>query len=120
MLLAAWLAHGALLLWLPFALPDAEPSSDARVHVLKLVAVAALGLLMSCVWLGWYIAVSLEFNGHYSEAGGAAMIEEYKEFVRIRLTKDSLKAYVIGIDQPLSKGSDLKVKIIDVFELRPS
>jgi hypothetical protein len=75
---------------------------------------------MSCVWLGWYIAVSLEFNGHYSEAGGAAMIEEYKEFVRIRLTKDSLKAYVIGIDQPLSKGSDLKVKIIDVFELRPS
>ena len=120
LLLAAWLAHGALLLWLPFALPDAEPSSDARVHVLKLVAVAALGLLMSCVWLGWYIAVSLEFNGHYSEAGGAAMIEEYKEFVRIRLTKDSLKAYVIGIDQPLSKGSDLKVKIIDVFELRPS
>lgn len=120
LLLMVWLAHGALLLWLPFALRDTDPSSDARVHVLKFVVAALLGGLMSCVWLGWYLAVSLEFNGHYSEAGGAARIEEYKEFIRIRLTEDSLKAYVIGIDKPLSNGPGLKVKIIDVFELRPS
>lgn len=118
LLLAAWLAHGALVLWLPFALRDAEPSGDPRVHLLKLAVVALLGGLMSCVWLGWYMAVSLEFNGHYSEAGGAARIEEYKEFIRIRLTTDTLTAYVIGIDQPLSNGADLKVKIIDVFQLR--
>jgi len=117
LLLAVWLGHGALLLWLPFALPDPEPSD---LHVLKILVAALLGALMSCVWLGWYLAVSLEFNGHYSEAGGAARIEEYKEFIRIRLAQDSLKAYVIGIDKPLSNGAALKMKIIDVFELRSS
>lgn len=120
LLLAAWLAHGALLLWLPFALRDSEPSSDARVHVLRLVVAALLGGLMSCLWLGWYLAVSLEFNGHYSEAGGAARIEEYKEFMRIRLTKDGLTAYVIGVDKPLTEGKHLKPKIVDVFELKLS
>jgi hypothetical protein len=119
LLLGAWFAHGALVLWLPFALRDAQPSSDADVQVLKLVVAALLGGLMSCVWLGWYMAVSLEFNGHYSDAGGAARIEEFKEFIRIRLTKDSVTAYVIGIDEPLSNGADLKMKIIDVFQLRP-
>lgn len=75
---------------------------------------------MSCIWLGWYLAVSLEFNGHYSEAGGAARIEEYKEFMRIRLTKDGLTVYVIGVDKPLTEGKHLKPKIIDVFELKVS
>jgi hypothetical protein len=120
MLLAVWLAQGALLLWLPFALRDSEPSSDARVHVLRLLVAALLGGLMSCIWLGWYLAVSLEFNGHYSEAGGAARIEEYKEFMRIRLTKDGLTAYVIGVDKPLTEGKHLKPKIIDLFELKVS
>jgi hypothetical protein len=120
LLLGAWLVHGALLLWLPFVLREPSPSSDDRVHALRLVVAALLGGLMSCIWLGWYLAVSLEFNGHYSEAGGAARIEEYKEFMRIRLTKDSLRAYVIGVDRPLSKGADLKVEIVDVFELKPS
>ena len=120
LLLAMWLADGGLLLWLPFALPETNPSMSARVHLLKLLVAGLLGGLMSCIWLGWYLAVSLEFNGHYSEAGGAARIEEYKQFIRIRLTKDNLKVYVIGVDQPLTRGADLKARIIDVFELRPS
>ena len=120
LLLVAWLAHGVLVLWLPFALREAAFSTDAQAHVLKLVVAALLGGLMSCVWLGWYMAVSLEFNGHYSEAGGAARIEEYKEFVRIRLTKNTLTAYVVAVDQPLSNGADLKMKIVDVFQLRAS
>jgi hypothetical protein len=120
LLVAIWLAEGALLLWLPFLLPDQSSSSDARVHVFKIIVAALLGGLLSCVWLGWYLAVSLEFNGHYSEAGGAARIEEYKEFIRIRLAKDSLKAYVIGIDKPRPNGKTLKPKLIDVFELTPS
>jgi hypothetical protein len=76
-----------------------------------------VGALMSCVWFGWYLAISLGFNGHNNEAGGAARIEDYKEFVRIRLTKNSLTAYVIGVDVPEIKGGQLKPKLIDVFTL---
>lgn len=84
---------------------DAEPSNDAGVHLLKLAVAALLVGLVSCVWLGWYMTVSLEFNGHYSEAGGAARIEEYKEFIRIRLSKDSLTVYAGLRDLcPLSNG----------------
>lgn len=77
-----------------------------------------VGALMSCVWFGWYLAISLGFNGHNNEAGGAARIEEYKEFVRIRLTKDSLTAYVIAVDTPKIKGRELQPRLIDVFTLR--
>ncbi|HKS26835.1 MAG TPA: hypothetical protein VJS44_03405 [Pyrinomonadaceae bacterium] len=76
-----------------------------------------VGALMSCVWFGWYLAISLAFNGHNNEAGGAARIEDYKQFVRVRLTKNSLTAYVIAVDKPEIKGSRLRPKLIDVFTL---
>ncbi len=56
-------------------------------------------------------------QGHNNEAGGAARIEEYKEFVRIRLTDKGLTAYVIGIDKPEYDGANLKPRIVDTFEL---
>lgn len=82
-----------------------------------LVAVL-LGALMSCVTLGWYFAVSLAFNGHNEQAGGAARIERFKEFMRIRLTASGLTAYVIGIDKPEMNGKNLRPRIIDVFDLK--
>lgn len=74
--------------------------------------------LMSCVWLGWYFAVSLAFQGHSNEAGSTAQIENYKQFIRFRITKNSLTGYVIGIDEPKEHGSELKPRIVDVFTLR--
>lgn len=75
------------------------------------------GAAMSCVWFGWYLAVCLGFNGHNNEAGGAARIENYKEFIRFRLTKDSLTGYVIAVKVPQIDGQKLEPKIIDVFRL---
>lgn len=79
---------------------------------------ALLGALYSCVWFAWYLAVSLAFNGHNNEAGGAGRVEEYKEFIRIRLTRDDLTAFVIGFDQPKTHGENLQLKLIDFFRLR--
>jgi hypothetical protein len=61
--------------------------------------------------------VCLEFNGHNNEAGGAARIERFKQFIRFRLTEDDLTGYVIAIDEPKTKGRLLAPRVIDVFRL---
>ncbi len=85
-----------------------------------------VGAVMSCVWLGWYFAVSLVFDGHANEAGSTARTEDYKQFIRFRVTKDTLTGFVIGIDFPHApkdkndprNGSTLKPRLIDVFTLK--
>jgi hypothetical protein len=84
-----------------------------------------IGAVMSCVWLGWYFAVSLVFDGHANEAGSTARTEDYKHFIRFRLTEDSLTGFVIGIDFPRAPqndsepdGSANKPRLIDVFTLK--
>ena len=75
------------------------------------------GAFLSCTWLGWYFGVCLGFNGHNNEAGGAARIEKFKQIVRIRLTKDSLTGYVIGVKDPQRCGKLLHPFLIDIFHL---
>lgn len=77
-----------------------------------------VGMLMSCIWLGWYLAVSLSFNAHNNEAGGAGRIEKFKEFIRFRLTEKEITGYVIAIDEPVEDGSKLRPHLIDVFTLK--
>jgi hypothetical protein len=86
--------------------------------VLAPIALASVfGGLLSCVWVGWYFAVCLGFNGHYNEAGGAARIERFKQFIRFRLTENDLTGYVIAVDEPQKQGRLLSPKVIDVFRL---
>jgi hypothetical protein len=70
--------------------------------ILVYIAAGLVGLVMTCVTFGWYLAVSLAFNGHNNEAGGAARIESFKGFIRINITPKALTAYVIGFDKPQS------------------
>jgi len=74
---------------------------------------------MSCVSFGWYLAVALAFGGHVNEAGGAARLEEFKQLIRFRLTKDGLTGFVIAIDEPKMDGTQLEPRIIDVFTITP-
>ena len=82
---------------------------------------AVIGALMSCVLFGWYLAVSLAFNGHNNEAGGAARIEGFKQLIRFRINRHGLTGFVIAIDEPnTSAGTgQLKPRLIDVFRLSP-
>ena len=75
------------------------------------------GAFLSCVWVSWYFAVCLGFNGHNNEVGGAARIEHFKQFIRFRLTENDLTGYVIAIDEPKTEGRSLTPKVIDVFRL---
>jgi hypothetical protein len=128
-LLIAWAVHGLAQLSVPWIfrgplyaeLIMVQPFMD-RPWLLSLIMgliVGILGMLMTCVWFGWYLVVSLAFQGHNNEAGGAARIEAFKQFIRFRLTKNELTGYVIGIDRPQNDGSTLTPKIIDVFTIRP-
>lgn len=152
-LVAAWVGYGALMLalpplvykWLaswspsklktilfwphPFGLDSSFASYEwwgtflGFWQLVPLALACVFGLVFSCIWVGWYFAVCLRFNGHNNETGGAARIENYKQFIRIRLRENDLTAYVIAVDTPREKGSDMHgdVRIVDVFQLtRPA
>ena len=113
-LLGLWLACGLGLLVL--ALWQREPQTLGAASFLLALG---LGAILSCTWFGWYLAVSLCFDGHNNEAGGGARIEQFKQLIRFRLTRESLTGYVIAIDEPRKDGSKLEPCVIDVFEVRP-
>lgn len=136
-----WLVYGSVMLTLPWSvawilnqlnqpLTPVFYGATGWTGLWAAVIAGVAGAIISCLWTGWYFAICLGFNGHNSETGGAARIEEFKQFIRFRLTPDSITGYVIGIDD-VSKvgdvdsnghtidGSDLDFKLIDVFHLVP-
>lgn len=68
-----------------------------------------------------YLAVSLAFNGHNNEAGGAARIEGFKQLIRFRINRDGLTGFVIAIDKPNTIGGKghLEPRLVDVFKVHP-
>ncbi|HZI88809.1 MAG TPA: MFS transporter [Pyrinomonadaceae bacterium] len=118
---AEWLkSFQAYEWWAPYnALVANEPVSGWWGIVPAALA-GLVGAAMCCVWFGWYLGVSSLYNSHYNEAGGAARIEKFKQFVRIRLTPDTLTGYVIAVDSPREDGKQLEPKLIDVFHIKAS
>ena len=118
LLIASWLLYGATLIYLPIKLSDATARLPVGwLKVPFLLVAGMIGAIMICVWLGWYFAIAFVFNGHHEEAGGAARIEKFKQFIRFRLMPDGLTGFVIGINEPAVNGSQLTPKLIDVFHL---
>ncbi len=133
-LAALWLVFGIVLLYAPFMLPAGQvfrqSVSDLLINylpflntsyfppVVACILAGLVGLVMSCVTFGWYLAVSLAFNGHNNEAGGAARIESFKGFIRIHITAQALTAYVIGFEKPAIDGENLRLRIIDTFQIK--
>ncbi len=133
LLFATWVAHGALLLLLPWLtwrlfgtgggefidhqglLPGTY--NEGWWGLLPALLAGLLGAVLCCIWLGWYFAVSLTFHGHNNEIAGAARIERFKQFVRVRVNKDGLTGYVIAIDYPKRNGKDLRPRLVDVFHI---
>ena len=77
-----------------------------------LVTVAA-----NMIFIGWYLAIAAAGGGHSNEVGGAARIDDYRQFIRFRLTPDRLTGYVIACDRPCADGTQLAPYVVDVFEL---
>lgn len=130
-----WAIYGALMLvlpWLTFRFSGQTAVFFDWIGPSALVPALLAGLVgavICCLWTGWYFAVSFAFNGHNNEVGGAARIENFKEFIRFRLTRDGLTGYVIAVDDVsqihteadkgrMRDGSDLRPRLIDVFHLK--
>ena len=131
-----WLVYGAIMLTLPYItrtfldLPPVFTGFTGWANLIPALVAGGFGAVLCCLWTGWYFAICFAFNGHNNEVGGAARIEEFKEFIRFRLTRDGLTAYVIALDgvsdvgkpdkdDRIKDGRDLKPKLIDVFHLTP-
>ena len=112
----AWIAVGLLPFLAALVINWGDPAEV--VTLCRIVGAALIGALLSCVWLGWYLAVSLAFNGHNNEAGGGARTEKFRHLVRIKLTQDSLTGYVIGIDEPVASfAGNPTFRLVDVFTI---
>jgi len=137
-----WLVYGAVMLGLPWItnwalgkFPGYEgyslifPNPQGWSTLIPAILAGIIGAIICCLWTGWYFAVSFLFNGHNNEVGGTARVENFKEFIRFRLTNHSLTGYVIAVDDVsligktenghVNDGSDLQVRLIDVFHLVP-
>lgn len=140
-----WLVYGAVMLTLPWITnwglrkffgyteyPLIFPNPQGWFTLLPALLAGAIGAVICCLWTGWYFAVSFLFNGHNNEVGGTARVENFKQFIRFRLTNNSVTGYVIAVDdvsligEPdknnpnrTMDGSDLNVRLIDVFHLVP-
>lgn len=133
-----WLVYGAVMLGLPWITNSLAGYQQYPVlfadwggwwTLIPAILAGIIGAVICCLWTGWYFAVSFLFNGHNNEVGGTARVENFKQFIRFRLTNDSITGYVIAVDDVsiIGKeengrtldGSDLKVQLIDVFHLVP-
>ena len=136
-----WFVYGVVMLSLPWKTARILsnfgyqyslifPRAEGWHALFPATIAGIIGAIICCLWTGWYFAVSFVFNGHNNEVGGTARIENFKEFIRFRLTRDGLTGYVIAVDDVsiinekdkagrTMDGSDLKVKLIDVFHLVP-
>lgn len=115
-LMVAWLIVGAGVFW------AATSGDPIAVDGWRLLTVFLVGALFSCIWFGWYLAVSLAFHGHNNEAGGGARSENYRHMIRFKLTENTLTGYVIGFDVPVAdfsnKDRQSKFRLVDVFTIQ--
>ncbi|HEY6122026.1 MAG TPA: hypothetical protein VIV66_18860 [Pyrinomonadaceae bacterium] len=120
LLLGTWVVFGGLILYLPIGFSNGTARLPVGYGIpVFVVAAALLGMINIGVWFGWYLLVALAFSGHNDEAAGAARVEKYKQFIRFRLTPDSLTGYVIAVDETRTNGRDLRPHVVDVFTVRP-
>ena len=138
LLAASWVIYGLIVLLAPFVLfPDSKSLHDTikdyfprsnnsgisywSYIAVSLLILAGIGYRMSRVWFSWYLGVSVLYNGHNNEAGGLARIEDFKHILRIKVEKDKLTVFVIGLDTARPNLDDkLKLKLVDKFELKCS
>lgn len=70
------------------------------LHMAGLPVAIFFGGYFACLWVGWYLFVCLQWNAHGNEAGSAARVADYVEFLRIKLTRDTAEVWVIAADGP--------------------
>ncbi|MBK9030377.1 MAG: hypothetical protein IPL61_03400 [Myxococcales bacterium] len=115
--LGPWLAALALAVVGSDGVAVAPGGVGAWLVVLGVTAVVAIAI--GCAHMGWYLAVAAALGAHGNEVGGAARIDDYRQFIRFRVTPERLTAFVIAIDRPSADPAAIKPYVVDVFEIAP-
>lgn len=97
----AHLAASFVVSWLPLMFASTH-AIDHSVgwYVAYTVWVVLVGGLAGSFLFGFYLLVSLNvFGRHANEAFSALAIQDWKNFLRFKITKDELTIYPVGIDR---------------------
>ena len=115
-----WIPLHAVPMGLPYDLSTDRPP----LPMWGVPIAALLGGYFACLWVGWYFLVCLQFNAHGNEAGGAARITSYAEFLRIKLTPGAAEVWVIAADGPrpaFGRTTDdhpIRARVVDHFTVK--
>jgi hypothetical protein len=86
------------------ALPYARDLTSERTDWwLGLAAAVVGGAFFACLWLGWYVAVCLQWSWHGNDAGSVARVDDFAEFLRVRLTESEAEVWAIAVDANFRK-----------------
>ncbi len=130
--LLAALSFAALVTYFVGAAIVLRSDSELAHPWLGYAVTAFFGAYFACLWVGWYFFVCLQFNMHGNEAGSAARVVGFAEFLRIKITPAALEVWVIAPEAPepitrpwwkfwISRDSadhPIAARIVDHFVLR--
>lgn len=110
------------------ALPEVHTWTGSEAEWwLGLVAAAVAGAIFSCLWLGWYLLVCLQWGWHGNDAGSVARVDDWAEFLRIKLTRESAEVWAIAVSADRNEVEDAhdkkptfaaRTRLIDHFIVR--
>lgn len=108
------------------ALPEVHTWTNSETEWwLGLVAAAVGGAIFACLWLGWYLVVCVQWGWHGNDAGSVARVDDYAEFLRIKLTKDAAEVWTIAVDADVKKPDPMNpttfaagARLVDHFIVR--
>ncbi len=119
--LALWLGLAVVFVALPFLVMEPAPVPVlAWPHA---VVTALSGAFFTCLWLGWYMLVSVQWNAHCNEAATVARVARYAAFLRIKLTAEGAEVWAIQAhedetQQPDERGErKIVARVIDHFRV---
>jgi hypothetical protein len=96
-----------------FFVPAAALEQPPVIDATSLVAAPVFGAYFACLWIGWYFFVCLQFNTHGNEAGSAARVVQFAEFLRIKLTDHAAEVWAIAAEDDGAGGA--RARLIDHF-----
>ncbi len=118
---AVWVFHAVLVIASIVVVTDGvavAPVGTWQTVGFLLVA-GIVGALIGCFEFGWYLAVAAACNGHNNEAGAAARIDQFRQFIRFRVQADRITGYVIAMDELGTDIATVHPRIVDVFTVAP-
>jgi hypothetical protein len=106
--LFALIAFAAVCAWavaLPIAFTHVECFTQTPLPGWVVLPSVVFGAYFTCLWIGWYFLLCLQWNVHGNEAGTAARVAIFALFVRIKLTADAAEVWTIAPEPPARRRS---------------